>query len=318
MTQLATELAAKAAAPERSTAAPTVKDLIERQKAQIARALPQNMDPERFTRIVLTEVKRTPKLATCEPATLLGAMMLSAQLGLEPGPLGHAYLLPFKNNKTGRLEVQFIVGYKGYIDLARRSGNIESIVAREVREADHFDYEYGLHEKLVHKPALTGRGKAYAYYGIAKYRDGGHTILVMSREDVDERRARSKAKDNGPWVTDYDAMARKTVIRAMSAFLPLSIEAQRAVAADEAPVRFSEDADDFIDVDSYEDTKEGAGDDGPASGGDASATGDGSGSQDAGRTEPEPAPADAATAASPGEGADASTDAPSTGTRRSR
>lgn len=248
-TSTAQNLTAKAAAPARSTAAPTVRDLIEKQKPQIARALPAHMDPERFTRIVLTEIKRTPKLASCTPASLLGAMMLSAQLGLEPGPLGHAYFVPYGN------EVQFILGYKGYIDLARRSGNIESIIAREVCEGDHFVYEYGLAEKCEHRPALTGRGKPYAYYAIARYRDGGQTFLVMSRDDIEKRRQRSKAKNNGPWQTDYDAMAKKTVIRAMASFLPLSIEAQRATANDGQVAHFDGHASDgdFIDVEPIDD-----------------------------------------------------------------
>jgi recombination protein RecT len=218
---------------EGGTPTRTVYDLLEQQKTQIARALPKHMSAERFARIVLTECRRTPRLMGCTPESLLGAVMLSAQLGLEPGPLGHCYLLPFRNTRNGTTEVQFLIGYKGLIDLARRSGNIESIVAREVCEHDEFEFEYGLDERLVHRPALTDRGNPIAYYAVAKYRDGGHTMMVMSLDDIAARRARSRAKDSGPWVTDFDAMARKTVIRAMASYLPLSIEAAQAVLADE-------------------------------------------------------------------------------------
>lgn len=206
---------------------PTIYQLLEQQKAQIARALPKHLDAERLTRIALTVIRTNKDLARCTPESLLGAVMLSAQLGLEPGPLGHCYFVPYKN------QVTFIIGYKGIIDLARRSGNIESLVARTVHENDEFEYEYGLEDRLFHKPVLTNRGHAIAYYAVAKYVGGGHTFLVMSREDVEQHRARSAAKNSGPWQSDYDAMARKTVIRAMAAFLPLSVEAARGLVQDE-------------------------------------------------------------------------------------
>lgn len=235
--------------------APTLLDLLERQKIAIQRALPNTgMTAERFTRIVLTTVKSTPKLLECEPMSLIAAVMLSAQLGLEPGPLGHAYLVPFRNHKTGRTEVQFIIGYKGYIALARRSGTIVSIAAREVCAGDYFEFEYGLEEVLVHRPALTDRGPVIAYYGVAHFRDGGHSILVMSTEDVERYRKRSRASGDGPWVTDYDAMARKTVIRRMATFLPLSTDVARAIAADEAtaPLAIEPDLVDAMDVSASE------------------------------------------------------------------
>lgn len=242
------ELKDKLAKTNGSTPAkqPTVLDLIERMKPQIARALPKHMDPERLTRIVLTTLRTTPKLLECTPQSLLAAVMLSAQLGLEPGPLGHCYFVPFRNKRTGNTDVQFIVGYKGYIDLARRSGTIVDIAAREVCEHDHFEFEYGLEERLIHRPALTGRGAPIAYYGVAHFRDGGHMILVMSREDIEAYRRRSRASDDGPWVSDYDAMAKKTVIRRMASFMPLSVEVARAVAQDEAVK--TEIADDMADV----------------------------------------------------------------------
>jgi recombination protein RecT len=210
------------AAPPRKT----IAELIEQQKDQIARALPSQMDPDRLARVALT-VKANPDLLKCSSASLLAALMLSAQLGLEPGPLGHCYFVPFKN------EVTFIVGYRGLIDLARRSGQITSIEAREVRPDDDFEFEYGLDGRLVHRPNLDQRGDPVAYYGVAKFKDGGYYFLVMSKADIERHRERSKAKSNGPWVTDYDAMARKTVIRAMAPYLPVSVEAARAIAQDE-------------------------------------------------------------------------------------
>lgn len=228
-TDLTAQLAERAQTPARRGSGTTIADLIKAQKPQIALALPAHIGTERFTRIALTELRRNPKLAACNPMSLLGALMQSAQLGLEPGPLGQAYLVPFKD------EVTFIVGYRGLIDLFRRSGEMESIVAREVREHDQFEFwvdETG--DRLRHVPTLTGeRGQAYAYYAIARFRDGGQLVHVMTRDDVERHRKRSRAKDSGPWVTDYDAMARKTVIRAMAPYLPLSAEIADAIESDE-------------------------------------------------------------------------------------
>jgi recombination protein RecT len=225
---------------------PTIYQLIAQQRSEIARALPKHMDADRLARVVTTVIKTNPDLLECSAQSLLGALMLSTQLGLEPGPLGHCYWLPYWNNNAERIdekgrrvkyrarEVQFIIGYKGIIDLARRSGELKSIEAREVCDKDFFDFSYGLDEHLDHKPNMTGeRGPIVAFYGIAKFKDGGHYFLVMSKADVDAHRARSKAKDSGPWVTDYPAMGRKTVIRAMAPFLPLNVETVHAVAADE-------------------------------------------------------------------------------------
>lgn len=233
------KLAARAAAPDdRAPTGPTIFDLVEKQKPALARALPRHLDADRLTRIIVTEVRRNPKLLQCDPQSLLGACMQAAQLGLEPGPLGLAYLVPYWNNKTRSYDIQFQLGYRGILELARRSGQIRSIVAREVCANDTFEFEYGLDEKLVHKPALADRGEVVAYYGVAHLTDGGHVVHVMSRDDVDKYRARSKASKDGPWVTDYDQMARKTIIRRMWPWLPQSVEIASAVAADEQTLTF--------------------------------------------------------------------------------
>lgn len=210
MASASQKLAARAAAPDdRAPTGPTIFDLVEKQKPALARALPRHLDADRLTRIIVTEVRRNPKLLQCDPQSLLGACMQAAQLGLEPGPLGLAYLVPYWNNKTRSYDIQFQLGYRGMLELARRSGQIRSIVAREVCANDTFEFEYGLDERLVHKPALADRGEVVAYYGVAHLTDGGHVVHVMSRDDIDKYRARSKAGNGGPWVTDYDAMARK-------------------------------------------------------------------------------------------------------------
>jgi recombination protein RecT len=203
-------------------------------KAQMALALPKHMTSDRLARIALTEIRKVPTLAKCDQTSFLGAIMQCAQLGLEPGgALGHAYLLPFENRKKGITEVQFIVGYRGMIDLARRSGQIVSLTARTVHENDEFSYQYGLNEDLKHVPASGDRGALLYVYAVAKLKDGGVQFEVMSRSDIDKVRAQSKAGNYGPWQTHYDEMAKKTVIRRLFKYLPVSIELATAVTMDE-------------------------------------------------------------------------------------
>lgn len=225
-------------------------------KAQMAMALPRHMTADRLARIALTEIRKTPKLATCDQASFLGAIMQCAQLGLEPGSaLGHAYLLPFdKREKVGNqwqvtgTDVQLIVGYRGMIDLARRSGQILSLEARAVFEADEFFVRLGLDSTIEHVPAweAADRGPMTFVYAVAKLKDGGTQFEVMSRAEVIRIRdasqgyksAAESAKKynkpiNSPWEQHFEEMAKKTVIRRLFKYLPVSIEMQRAVGLDE-------------------------------------------------------------------------------------
>lgn len=220
------------ATPERSAGEEFIRGQLRALEPAIGRALPTGVRSDRFVRIILTEISKKPKLAQCHPQTILGAVMTAAQLGLEFGPLGHAYLVPYKG------KCSLIVGYKGYIDLARRSGQLRSIVARAVHERDQFEFAFGTEETLRHRPCLDASpGPAVAYYGIARLQDGDPIHLVLSPTDVERFRLRSMsgASDdtNSPWRTDYDAMAMKTVIRRMVPWLPLSVEAARAIETDE-------------------------------------------------------------------------------------
>ncbi|WP_312839295.1 recombination protein RecT [Pantoea piersonii] len=211
-------------------------------KAQIALALPKHMTADRLARIAMTELRKTPKLMQCDQMSFLGAIMQCAQLGLEHGgALGHAYLLPFdKRQKQGNqwvtvaTETQLIIGYRGMIDLARRSGQIVSLSARAVFENDKFSYAYGLEEKLEHVPNEDGNPGALTHvYAVARLKDGGVQFEVMSKAAVDKVRALSKSGDKGPWVDHYEEMAKKTAIRRLFKYLPVSIELQRAVNLDE-------------------------------------------------------------------------------------
>lgn len=207
----------------------TMNSLIESMKPQMLRVLPKHLSADRMARIALTELRKTPRLLQCSPESFCGAIMACSELGLEPGSsLGQIYLIPYGN------VVQVILGYKGMIELARRSGSVVSICAREVHANDHFDLKYGLEEKLEHTPKLVDRGELIAVYAVAHFVGGGHQIEVMSKEDIDKIRGRSKSNGQSPWQSDYNEMAKKTVVRKMFKYLPVSIEKiQMATSLDE-------------------------------------------------------------------------------------
>lgn len=213
----------------------TIKDYINAMSGEIAKALPQVMTPERFTRISLSAVSNTPKLGNCTPQSFLGAMMNAAQLGLEPNtPLGQAYLIPFENRKKGITECQFQIGYKGIIDLAYRSGEVKMIDAQTVYENDEFEYELGIDPVLKHKPARTNRGNPIYFYATFKLTNGGQGFQVMSIEDVQEHAKKySKTYNNGPWQTNFEEMAKKTVLKKLLKYAPLKTEFVKQVTQDE-------------------------------------------------------------------------------------
>lgn len=214
----------------------TIEDYMKKMAPAMSQALPKHMDIDRLTRLAMTTIRTTPALKDADVGSLLGAVMQAAQLGLEPGLMGHCYLLPFNNKNKGIKEVQFIIGYKGMIDLARRSGHIKSIYAHAVYSNDEFDYELGLESKLVHKPTMNAdKGEFVGAYAVAHFKDGGYQFEFMSKADIEKRKGRSKAANSkfSPWTSDYEEMAKKTVVRHMWKYLPISVEVQQQVAYDE-------------------------------------------------------------------------------------
>ncbi|MCD9194249.1 recombinase RecT [Streptomyces albireticuli] len=205
----------------------TLAHQIDRMRPEIARALPAHMDADRIARIALTTLRRTPKLGECSPESFLGALMTCSQLGVEPGgPTGEAYLVPFKG------EVTFVLGYRGMAKLFWQSPMAKSLSAQVVYDGDFFEYEYGLDQRLVHRPALTGRGKAIAYYAVATTTTGGSAFVVLSPEDIEKHRKHSSFPNGGPWRDHYEAMARKTCVRELFKLLPTSVELAQATAHD--------------------------------------------------------------------------------------
>lgn len=202
-----------------------VGEYLQKMMPSMAAVLPKHVDAERMQRIALNVIRTNPKLLECNLPSLMGGVMEAAKLGLEPGMMGQCYLIPFQNRKAQTTEAQFVIGYRGLIDLVRRSGQVSTITAREVHENDEFSFEYGLEENIKHKPALTDRGAIIAYYAIAKMKDGGHNFIVMSKQDIEKHRDKhAKSKNFGPWVDEFDAMAKKTVLRQLIKYLPISIE----------------------------------------------------------------------------------------------
>jgi recombination protein RecT len=201
-----------------------------RTQDEVAKALPPGLEVERFLRVARTAVQANPALLGCTPRSIIAAIHKAASYGLDVGPVGQAYLVPYRDT------AQLIIGYRGMIALARRSGELASIEAREVKENDEFEFEYGLHPRLRHVPALNDRGKLVCFYGIAQFLNGGSYMIVVDLDTIEEHRRQSPTgnRPDGPWQTNYDAMGRKTVIRIMEPYLPLTTEAAEAIAGDDA------------------------------------------------------------------------------------
>lgn len=246
----------------------TIEDYLKQMAPAMQEALPKHMDVDRLLRLAMTTIRTTPELKQADPASLLGAVMQAAQLGLEPGLIGHCYLLPFKNNKKGTTDVQFIIGYKGMIDLARRSGHIQSIYAHAVYEKDEFEYELGLNPKLKHVPSMEAdRGEYIGSYAVAHFKDGGYQMEFMPKAEIEKRRLASPGGRSkySPWNNYYEEMANKTVIRHMWKYLPISVEIQEAVQYDEGTARSVKDitpnddvfleAPEIIEVEAEEETE---------------------------------------------------------------
>ena len=211
-----------------------IATLLQENKEQIAAALPKHVSIDRMLTVAQTAATSVPALLECYTPSLFGALIKCTQLGLEPNnPLGHAYLIPFKNRSKNRTDVQLIIGYRGMIDLARRSGQVVSINAQEVCENDEFDWEYGLDEKLVHRPASGDRGEITHFYAYAKLKDGGHQFEVKTKATIDLLMSRTQSKGKyGPWLEHYTEMGRKSLARALFKWLPVSIQLAEAAAID--------------------------------------------------------------------------------------
>lgn len=190
--------------------------------------------PEAFLAAAMTSIQGNDKLLECRPDSLFTCLMESAQLRLVPGKaIGHAYLVPYKNTCT------FIIGYRGMIELATRGGKVRKIEARTVHEGDHFDFGFGFEPFIDHKPSLEAENKTkhnlLAVYAVATLKDGTHQVDVLRPDEIEAARQRSQSgkNNNGPWGSDYLEMARKTAVRRLCKYLPLSLDVAQAIGEDE-------------------------------------------------------------------------------------
>ncbi len=217
----------KDSTPAKVTPKQLIRSAVEINRREIENALPDGYvgGPERFARTVLTCVARDPKLLSCTPQSVIGAAMQAAQLGLTPGVLGEAWLVPYRDQCT------FQVGVRGLISLAARSGIV--IQAHTVHERDEFHHELGLEPILRHVPAHGDRGKSVAWYAVARDRTTKDLLgfQVIDRAHVDKRRALNRGSSPA-WDGWYDEMALGKAVREVCRFLPLSVEMATAMASD--------------------------------------------------------------------------------------
>lgn len=210
----------------------TLAQQIEAKAELFQQAMPRGLEARQLVRDAMSLLRALPDLAKCDVATVLGGLMTFAQLGLRPGVLGHGWLIPFKKRQKidgewrDLWQAQIVIGYKGYSELVHRSGQVSTMVGRTVHANDVFDVEYGLDDRLVHKPCMTGpRGEVVGYYSIIKYQSGGYVFWYMTRSEAEEWRdlyamARKPIWENGkktdrfeivgPWRDNFDEMATKT------------------------------------------------------------------------------------------------------------
>ena len=217
----------------------TIRGLLEGDdfKMQVAKALPIHLKPDRFIRVALTAITRTPKLAQCDKASFFQALLNLSAMGIEPDGR-RAHLIPFENRRRGVVECQLIVDYKGIAELAMRSGMVSYLHADIVCENDVFEFNMGEIGKHI-IDFKSPRGDVYAAYAICKFKDGTAKADVMTRDEIEAIRKRSRAGQSGPWVTDWNEMAKKTVFRRLSKWLPLSPEIRDAVENDDEQFEFA-------------------------------------------------------------------------------
>ncbi|CEH28842.1 hypothetical protein AM501_27480 [Aneurinibacillus migulanus] len=207
-------------------------NMFKQQFKAIQSIVPKHVTPERLIRVGMNATSRNPMLLQCTPDSIVGAVVNCGVLGVEPNLLGHAYIVPFWNSKTKRYEAQFQLGYRGLIDLARRTGQISVVYAREVYQGDEFEFEYGLETALKHKPCgEDDESKITHFYAVYKLKDGGYDFIVMSRRQVEKHRDKftKSQKDGrvfGPWKDHFVEMAKKTAMIRLLKTAPISIEQQ--------------------------------------------------------------------------------------------
>ncbi len=228
---------------KQENSAKILRDMLNASKAQIAMALPRHLTADRMIRVAMTAYQSNGDLLGCDLVTVVASVIQASQLGLDiGGVLGQCYLVPFYNNKKKRSECQLIVGYKGYLALARRSGEVAHFGAYVVHENDEFAFQYGTAPRCHHVPNLANPGEPTAVYSVLRLKDGSSDFEVIGWPDIIKKQQKhaKRSRDGGlfgPWMDHLEEMARKTAIRLLAKRCPVSVEFQNAVSLEDPGVQ---------------------------------------------------------------------------------
>ncbi len=214
--------------------------LLEAMKPEFAKVLPKSMSAERLCRIAVTEVRKNPTLATCDLQSTIGSIMIGAQLGLEPGVMGQAYLVPFNDRRAGKMICTFIPGWQGYVDLVSRSGRA-SCWTGAVYEGDEFDAQLGSQPFIHHVPdwnADEGRKLLYTY-AVGRQKGSDDPVIdIWGMPKILKHRERyNKVGDKHYSYRDsnnFEMYGRKLPLLQVIKYLPKSIELSTAATLDSA------------------------------------------------------------------------------------
>lgn len=222
----------------------TIRNILELKRDAISAVCSREMRPDKLIKMAAVALSRVKGLLDCTPLSFCTCVMQCAELGLTPGVLGEAYLIPFRNNQNGTTECTLIVGYRGLLTLARRSGTMVSVAAEVVRKQDRFTYRLGFEPDIEHTPSDDFDEKSNPIthvWAAATLKGGGRQLVVMRKSEVDAIRAKSRGKNSDAWQSFYPEMAKKTALRRLCKLLPLSPEmAQRIEKVDEAEFDFDD------------------------------------------------------------------------------
>lgn len=220
---------------------PSIDAVLARMQPDIAKALPKGLDPDRVARLALTAIrtsevakaKGVSKTALSEstPESFAGALLTAVALGLEPGT-AEAYLIPYRDRRSGLVECQLIIGYQGMVKLYRQHPRAAHIGAQAVYENDTFDYQYGSDAFLRHRPATGDRGEVIYYYADAGLTNGAYEFVVLTPDEVRALR-NGKVGPSGDIPDPQHWMERKTVLRQLLKLLPRQTRVDAAMDADE-------------------------------------------------------------------------------------
>ena len=208
----------------------TIQSLLVQSRTQIIRYLPRHLDADKMIYVALETVRADSFLRQCEPLSIVQGVLEASQLGLMLGnKLGHAYLVPRRDKKANNLlKCQLLIGYRGFIALAHRTGKVSSIFPAIVHQGDQFSLKLGTGRQLSHVPLLdpSKRGEWVGAYAVVEFRDGRTDFEWMTRQEIEKVKQCSESASEAwsPWRRFEDEMIKKSPIRRMAKRLCLSSE----------------------------------------------------------------------------------------------